>query len=255
MTSQGDLKILHVSSFGSSEGVGMSDPQLLLGSHDQTTEAVRQSPWRRMIPRRRKRGSGNDMAYQVPRSCSTVGLFWLWYVVVGKMFQALDIWWYPLCNCGRCNCSSRRRVMMMLASSACARSCGGFVGFWFCARGRTNNLWLHSGRVKWAVNDWQEVVELTQFQHLMTHFYPLPSQALLEWRYRMEEPTALMTTGLDRRVRTWSSQLDRWKHPVCGAVGLVISSIQMMQKKCMAVSLYRWLERLWRMVHFRFMRL
>lgn len=27
--------------------------------------------------------------------------------------------------------------------------------------------------------------------------------------YRMEEPTALMTTGLDRRVRTWSSQLDR----------------------------------------------
>jgi len=27
--------------------------------------------------------------------------------------------------------------------------------------------------------------------------------------YRMEEPNALMTTGLDRRVRTWSSQLDR----------------------------------------------
>ena len=45
MTSRGDLKILHVSSFGMGKGVGMRGlVAQLLGSHDQTTEAVRQSP-------------------------------------------------------------------------------------------------------------------------------------------------------------------------------------------------------------------
>ena len=220
------------------------------------------------------------------------------------MFQAVDLRWYPLCNSERCNCSSRRRVMMMLASSACARSCAGFVGFFFCARGRTTCGFIviewngglmagvcrtHSGSA--FRNAWKYIVpEIDESNELIIsnttnwwintswHTF-IPSQTTIAW---MEVPhggaqrlndNGPGSTGenLELTVRPLEAP-SGWKEwpwsKVCVAVGLVISSIpwrklkshswllsvQMMQKNVW-LSLYRESLRLWRMVHFRVMRL